>query len=266
MGDWLEWRERCALALCSAGAQSALMGFAAMHFSRLTRHYATRTNAPDQPPQLSGRETWHLFETHLAVRHNREGKRYKDWLFARLAGTADDELDVVAGGAALLMRDVVREHLRNEHSAQGVVSLSAPLAETGSASLTVEDLLPGTIDTADEVAKHEFEHLALGHAGEFFRDMDHREKVAVLAKSLGLSLADPAVEEVAGCRKSVLNTSYRGALERLAADLRRQYEEDDMQSVRILVLMTFEAVASLAGAWGVSERGCARLLSMAEPR
>jgi hypothetical protein len=197
------------------------------------------------------------------LNNTREGKRYKDWLFER-AGTWDAEaLDVLAGGAVLILRDVVREHLRREHEPAWMRSLNGPVDTSAGEGLTLEDLLPGGIDPSDEVATREFQHLSAVHAGEFLKDMPLRERVVVLARELGLSIAHPAVERVAGCRKSLLGKSYHACFERLAGWIRRQYEEDDPEAVRILTVMTCQELGSAVRAWGAGDKNAAVLLSLA---
>jgi len=203
LGEWREWKDRCALDLCSGPTQESLAAFAATHFGRHVRRCAHITNQPYLSSPLTGRESWHHLETFLMVRNSREGKRYKDWLFARADGVAgDDQLDAVAGTAAFLMRDAVREHLRQEHAPRGTMSLNAPVPGAEASGLTLEDLLPGAISPADEVAAREFERLAEAHARAFFEATPRRDRVAILAKHLGLSLADPAVLQKAGCARA----------------------------------------------------------------
>lgn len=264
LGSWLEWKERCAAGLCSPEVQSELCGFAAVHFARYVRRYVYRTNVRPEGVCVPEKDAWHLFEAHLAVRSGRRGKRYKDWLFDRTGGCRPGSVDTVAGGAALLMRDVVREHLRREYQPAGVVSLQAPLGRSLGPQLTLEDLLPGEIDPADEVARREFEQLAESHAGDWMAGMDRRERVAWLAKGAGLSLAHPAVEKAAGCRKSVLNDVYHNLIRRVVRQMEEDYADDDPGAVRVLTLMTLAELSRRVRLWGGSITECAALLSLAE--
>jgi hypothetical protein len=170
-------------------------------------------------------------------------------------------LDALVGGAVVLIRDVAREHLRREKAPSWIVSLQAPIPGVPQVTLTLEDLLPGTVDPAEEAAVREFERLSRVHAHAFFQAMERRERVALLAKELGLSLASPLVEEVAGCRKSALNDAYFTFFKRVAADLKTQYAEDDENSLRILAEMTFRGINDMVWEWGASERSCADFFS-----
>jgi hypothetical protein len=218
--------------------RARLHAFARSRFERCLARYAAGAEhpVPDDP--------WHLLEAHLTVSATRGGKRYKDWLFARVAGSGDPPLDVVQGGASLMMRDVVRDYIRRECAPPSAVSLSRPLVEGGERSVTLLDLLPAGLDPACDVCLREYETLAEEHAREFAAELSQRERIVLIAKSLRLSLAHPAVEQLAGCRKSTLSDAYRDLMQRIAERLRARYREDDVESVLTLALMTVEKVSA----------------------
>ena len=113
LNHWVEWKELCAADLCSDTARQALREFAFLRFRKFAYQYAHRTNTGGTGALVpDAGDAWHLFETHLAVKTTKQGKRYKDWLFDRVRSTKDPPLDVVQGGASLMMRDVVRERHR----------------------------------------------------------------------------------------------------------------------------------------------------------
>lgn len=258
---WLEWRRRCALPRCSPPAQDALRDFAHHRFALYLSRYARETCLTSAaPPALPPQDAWHLFESHLALKSTREGKRYKEWLVARTAGQdAQEDARTLESGSTLIIRAAAREFLHREFSPRGVLSMQQNLAEGSGGSVTLEDLLAGGDDPAAEAARREYERLADQHAAEEFPDLERRERVAVAAKALGLSLAHPTVERLAGCRRSVLNTSYQAWVERLAARLRLRYVDDDQESVLHLVMQTIQNVKNLALRWAKSENACARL-------
>ena len=262
--SWTEWKDRCAIGLCTGPVQNELRSFAAVHFTLYLRRYAYRTNSSFVQADLAEGEAWHLFETHLAVRNTRQGKRYKEWLFARMPGTERDDLESLAGGAALIIRDAAREHLRREYTSTDFISLNSPVQGADSAGLTLEDLLPGTMDPVDEVATREFERLAVEHAKDLIADMSRRDKIALLAKELGISLAHPEVEKAAGCRKSVLNESYQSFILGTAEKMKETYSKDDPASVRMLTLLTLREIKDLVRIWAGSSAESGRLLSIAE--
>jgi hypothetical protein len=262
--SWMEWKDRCAIGLCTRAVQNELGNFAGIHFKRYLRRYAYRTNLRNEQIDLNRGDAWHLFETYLTVRNTRQGKKYKDWLYARSSGTEQMDLKVLAGGASLLIRDVAREHLRREYSPSSMISLNSPVDGLDETRLTLEDLLPGAIDPVDEVAKREFEQLATQHAQEFFAAMNRRERIAVLAKIVGISLANREVEKAAGCRKSVLSQSYRKFILNAAARMNKYYSTEDTEAVKVLTLMTLQAVKEVVKTWAGSSSGVSRFLSTTE--
>ena len=262
--SWTEWKDRCAIGLCTGAVQSELRNFAAVHFALYLQRYSYRTNAQGGQSDLADGDPWHLFEAHLAVRNTRQGKKYKEWLFARLPGAERDDLEALAGGAALLLRDVAREHLRREYAPCDTISLNSPMSGVDESGMTLEDLLPGSIDPVDEVATREFERLAAGHALEFFARMGQRERIAFLAKDLGISLAHAEVEKAAGCRKSVLSQSYQTFIMNAAVEMKERYSAEDSESVRVLTLMTLQGIKACIGKWARSSTDLSIFFSIAE--
>lgn len=265
-GEWEEWRKKCALGLCVETARRALRQFAAARFARYAGAYAHRVNhtcpatllpAPDAP--------WHLFETHLCARRNRAGKSYKEWLFARTAAGAADELDTLQGGASLLMRDVVREFLRRECSARGVVSLDQPVAgAAGRAPVSLRELLPGTGDVPGEVEANEIRSLAAPAADEILTGWDRRCRVALLARELGLSLAHPVVVTAVPCRKTALNDAYHHALRAVAEWPRVRFPGEDRDWQAALSRQILEELKIRILLWGRAENACAPFFGIRE--
>lgn len=258
---WGEWRALCALGLCPAAVQQALTGFAEFHFRRFIRRYAFRTNAPAEGAMLSARDSWHLLETHMTARQTRNGKRYKDWLFARIPPGSPSPMRAVAGGAVLLMREAAREYLLREAAPARQVSLASPLSPDGTG--TLEDLLPDMVSPADEAARREYEALAREYAEEWFAALGARDRVIVLARHLGLPLNHPAVEQAAGCRKSKAFAALKSLVETLAADLKKQYPEDPLEALRLLAVLTFEALHRRVQGWAQGEPRCTELFALA---
>ena len=267
MACWIEWKRLCALGLCNEQTRKTLQDFAGSRFRTYARRCAGMTSAGrhnGRAPAVEAREAWHLFETRLVTSTTAAGKRYKDWLFARTECSADHPLDVIQGGASLIMRDVVREHLRREYSPANSVSTSEPLWAGEGAVLTIEDLLPGGWDPAAEAADRECGRLARERAAGEFSDAARRERVGLAARSLGLSLAHPAVERAAGCRKSVLSAALRALVERVAARVRADFGTDDPRTLLTLSLLTLSEMKIKAVEWARSERTCARLFNLVE--
>lgn len=267
LASWTEWKRVCALGGCGPDARGTLQGFAHHRF----HHFAARLAGgpwedlvPGLRHQIDPADAWHLFESFLEIRSTRAGKRYKDWLFARLSHGVGSPLSMLESGATVIMRDVVREHVRRECHARREVSIQAPLSGADGHPLTLEVLLPAADDPVDDVARREYATLADALAGETCQSMRPRTRVVVLARLLGLSLSDPVVEEAAGCRKSVLNEE----LTRFHASLRRRVEEryadDGPRGVADILCRTMLGIQERLLAAARSQDDCAALLLCAE--
>jgi len=173
----------------------------------------------------------------------------------------NDKEKAVNGGAALLLKDVVREFLRNEYLPDYIISMNTPVHENGR-EITIEDLLPGTIDPSDEMVAREFEQFAKDHAYTFFRKMNQKEKVAFLARDLGVPMSHPVIMKLTGRHKTVLNQLLQDAVQKIAETLKIQYADEAQDSVRLLTVLTIQEVNQCAQNWGKSNKKYAQLISM----
>ncbi len=224
---WREWKAQCALDLCSKTTAAHLRQFGGRRF----RRYVERCLPKSGPGRasadvLSPRDAWHRFEVHLCVRESRAGKRYKEWLFQRADPHEAHWERIVEAGATVLMRTVVREFLRHEHAVPWMRSLQDPLLGSDGTPLTLEDLLPGTLDPSDEAERKEIEEAAGHVAGEILSDLSSRERIAVAARDSGVSLSHSDVlKKAAGCQKSALYTAYRKVFHKIAARVQEDAEK-----------------------------------------
>ena len=264
LDPWVEWKRLCALGRCTAPTQTTLRDFVTRRFSGLVQRYHFQTNVPGSAAlTLLPTDPWHLLETHLTINQTGSGKRYKDWLFAWAAQHHRGGVAAIENGVCLLLRDVVREYLRREFFPARVLSLSQPLAGTDGEHC-LEDLLPGQLDPAAEIERREFERQAQARAQIAWPELSPRERVALLAKDLGLSLAHPLVLEITGCGKSMVNQAYRELVRRLATRLSVDYADDDRAAIVTLTIMTLHELHHLSREWGKSENQCRPLFDRAE--
>jgi hypothetical protein len=259
---WQTWYRICALAGCPDEVRAALTGFSHSRFMT----YLRRLGGGDVEPgsAVEPARAWHLFESHLQLKATRQGKRYKDWLFARLDASADAPARVIEGGASLIVRSVVREYVRDERPRAGVASLDAPIADDFGQPLTLEDLLACPADTTDDVMARERDAMARRCAVASFAELADRDRIVLASKGLGVSLAHPVVERLAGSRKSVLSERYRGWVLQVADGLRSQHEGEDAHDLMWTALQTVHYARSLAVAWARSEKRCGDLFQCVE--
>ncbi len=247
---WNEWKKQCALSLCAESTITLLRDFAHRRFHNYFRRYAERVGLRNSAAyDMDGRDSWHLFETHLQINKSREGKRYKDWLFARAGGAAA----ALESGATLLMRDVVREYLRREYSAAWMKSIQAGAGAGEERGWTLEDLLPGQADPLSDVMEREYKELAEKEAARILRDLSRRERIALAARAAGLSLAEPRIERAAGCKKSMLNQVWQTAAEKVAVEIRRAWAGEDRDAILQLTLSVFDTLKKQTILWISSE-------------
>lgn len=255
--NWIEWKELCARKLCDAETQSRLGSFAQSRFGIQLKRQISTTNMheSDAVRQLPcADDAWHQFESFAALKATREGKRYKDWIFARVQNRIGSPLDVIQSGASLIMRSVVRAHLRAEYAPHRAISMDQPL---GSSALTMGDLLPGSANPADTVAENEYRLLAEEYAKKLFESLAHRERIGLLAKFNGISLDSAEVLEAADCGKSTLNQVVRDMLARLRDDLSREYRDDGHDAIVAFALLVIQCLEKETNRWKKLENNLA---------
>ena len=209
---WQLWRDVCALARCTDEARHDLQGFACNRFTRYLQKSRPSAAAP------SAADAWHAFESYLALGHNRTAKAWKQWLFAR--GGKKPTRDCVQGGATLVMRDVVREHLRREHAPVWMTSLDAPVegqrAPYISPTNSVADLLPDPVDPLIAVDANEQMQLADHLYPMVTQQLPFRDRIALTVHQAGKALYHTSVLTAAGCSKSSICNALHHGMQKLA--------------------------------------------------
>jgi hypothetical protein len=256
LANWQEWKDKCALALCAEDTRRLLPGFVHSRFSHFAQAYAGTTNAGSASGLIpSSKEAWHRFETHFQLHDSPGGKKYKEWLFARMETRGYSAQESVEAGATMLMRDVVREYLLREHSSRRTVSISQGAGGSSheGTTLSVEELLPGTMDTTRAVEDRELDAMACADAEGAFARLDRRERIALLAHEAGMSLAHPEALKAAGCGRSALNAAFHSALTGIAAYARECHPREEATVQATLACLLFDHIRSLVFLWGKSE-------------
>lgn len=266
LNAWIEWKERCALDLCQAPTRDYLSRFALVRFLQHFYRYSYVTNLKENTMSpVDERQAWHLFESYSTVRESRQGKRYKDWMFCRTGQVSEPPLEAIEGGAFVIMRDVVRTFLRTEYMPRAVLSIQQPLGRDGEDALLLEDLLASELTASDQLLLSEYEAHAEEEAGPIYEAMTRREKVAVLAKLLGLPLTHRRVGSAAGCRKSKLFRVHRDWAIATVNRIKAAYPEDDAASQLTLALIVMDRVGDRVMAWA-RQRSSLRMFFTDEKR
>jgi hypothetical protein len=259
---WDEWRKRCAILRCGPAAQAALRGFAWARFVHYAGHLLDEDAVRARVP--SAVDCWHLFESYLAVASPRSGRRYKEWLFARLERSKDPPLDVIQGGASLLVRTVVRAWLLNEGPQRRMCPLSAPVAEGEAGVLELEDLLPAPPE--DSLEQAEIEQAAARLLPGCLAELTRAERLVLLAKQLGLPLYDPAVLRLAGVGRSRASILWRGVFQRVAALTRQRHPQEPRDWQLQLALLVSRKLGEKILFWGRVEKSTQPFFYMMEER
>ncbi|MDP6491513.1 MAG: hypothetical protein QGH42_05570 [Kiritimatiellia bacterium] len=266
MQPWNEWKERCAVLRCSPETRLALHTFGGQRYRTLAQRCLSTINVSDVVlVALPDADAWHLLELHMTLPEAINGKAYKEWLFARVEGASDAPFDIVQGGATLLMRSVVREHLRREYLSAAHISTHQGPPGTHPTEDATEEWLPGTLDTAEAVETEELALLAAKHAATLFEDLPRRQRIALAARHLHIPLSNARLLAVAGCLRSALHGAFREFAEHVLDYVRDHFPRDDRDTQRDLALALFERISHLCASWAETDYHCRTALSAQHP-
>jgi len=247
---WLEWKKKCALALCTdPQARAYLLAFGSRRFQTCKNRIENYDGASITIPVPE--DCWHLFESHAITKKRQEdAKRYKDWIFDRL-----EKVNVygIESGAYGLFRDIARDYVHNEYHERRVDSLEAHLGnhQDSDTPLSLEDLVPGTVNSAcAEAINNEYRDNAEDVAERCFKNLDDREKTAVLASWLGLSLAHKVVVKAAQCQHTMLYRAKDAVCRKMKDEISSLYQDEDPQSLKCLYLFSLHALSERSVTWG----------------
>jgi hypothetical protein len=243
LADWTEWKARCALDLCPPETRRRLHAYAQQRFLHYLRKYIRASNATNaRAATPSAPDAWHLLESHMTVNTTRSGKRYKDWLFARRARSGEDLLDVVQGGATLIVREVVRRHLRREFSPRNFVSAQTSLPQHPDAGITIQDLLPASHDFMNDAACRELLQMAAQHADRLYPTLKRRDRLVLLARLRGMSFKSSRTVAFTGCSRNTMRRTLNAVVVQVSDRLASEYRREDPQTLRLLIHMTIQAL------------------------
>ncbi len=242
LGAWSAWRERCSLALCGGSDRTKLLDYAGYHGNRYLRRYAHRAGDGQRLDPLPAEEIFHLLEVHFTVQQTRRGKCYKSWLFARASGSASETANAVEGGAALLIRDVIRDYIRRECPCRRSVAMDQVVRRDHREVITLGDLLPAP-RTEPEPAQHELNRQAERCADRFLPTMTDRETIILRARLRKIPLSHPDVLRTAGVGKSRVHEIYRHMFTRLADCVRELTPEEMPAFQRRIALAAYDHIA-----------------------
>lgn len=258
--DWREWYLCCSLERCRDETKTKLIQFARHRFHYYLRVIKKAYEAPSQTP--STRYCWHLFETQLIVGKTRAGKSYKNWLFARIKNSTDDPLDVVQGGATLLVRWVVRNWAKSELRPKTSVSYRDKTNYYSDLNLTVDDLLPS--HGSKSIEQVEIYDLADKLLPLLYRRLNQPEYILLLSRHLGIPLSHPLVLQLTKFNQQGAYRAWNRIFRKIADVVRSAHPDEDVAwLLRISMRLTQEIAPKVLqrSEW---DRDAGRLVTLAK--
>jgi hypothetical protein len=278
---WLEWKEACTIDKCKT--EEHVEYLKRFGFHRFCKNieiintkqcrqkssslslpaYQHKDDAEDGSTKLFW---WNLLEAKMIAGANKGGKLYKDWLFDRLNILKGTQVAIIESGASVLMRDVVRKHVCEEYCGKLEQSLDVPLGDDASFSMKDVYYVVHVYNACarwliDEIIIRDYERLGGEIASPYFKSMSNRERVAVLASALDVSLANPEVCRMAGCQHAMVYAALHKCQKNITSIIADKYPEEDKESVRFLNYYSLLALSELCVEWGKSEKKCLPLFT-----
>ncbi|MGA0333770.1 MAG: hypothetical protein ACO3NW_07425 [Kiritimatiellia bacterium] len=211
MRAWRNWREACALEKISAPESARLREVIAERFRSMLRKLHLHGGA--QLPAPSAAECAQLFESYCALHQRQDGKKYKHWLLTR----GRQDLDTVQSGVMLLIRNVVREWVRDCHPATAAVSLQQRVG-LGSTPVTLEELLPAEAAEPRSADQCAWMEQMLRRAE---KSLEPAERAVLILRARGTVFSAPGVRAEFGLGKTALHKYHRTLLENWAEEIKK---------------------------------------------
>ena len=266
--NWAEWKKKCDLRRCGDETKAALLAYmqnrihALVSWSMKSQRYAYHDIK--EIDQWTG---WDLFENYYVARGERTHKVYKDWLFLTAQNSSDDQVVVLEKETNTLLRNIIRDYIKEHYPPKQARSLDAPTQFT--TQLNKPDKAAWTDfqkmthqSPRDNIESRDARDAATDFAAQFFDAMDLRERVVLVVLGLDLPASCPEAERAAQCKKSMLGHARGQLRTRLKKQLEREFSEDT-------VYLSFYVVEALTGkcmTWAKNEADCASIFSLAEKR
>jgi hypothetical protein len=231
MQAWRHWHEACALGLISETGRMQLRRVIADRFRSMLRKINLHGQGMlSAPPEA---DCAHLFESYCAVHQRRDGKKYKDWLLTR--GRRD--LDTVQSGVMLLVRNVVREWIRDVHPKTAALSLQQCLGDHG---VSLQELLP---DQKTPARSEDQTLWMAAYLAEARADLEAVEITVLKLRAQDVIFSAPGIQETYGVGKSTLHKYHRRLLTRIAEAAVARFPELSPEDGVRLVLDILDALA-----------------------
>lgn len=216
---WEEWKEKCAIALCSEATKQILSDWAVPQIrNRFREKNPTHELAKATEAPATGVDPrWSLMEVHFVAGKQSAGKTYKDHLFDCIKSEQSAEANrtdlqryfsrACANEIPKLAKKELAEEIRALHEGVQLMSLDQPVdAATEGPSLAeaYQGAQHEGLDPASDSAKAELQAIARQEAEAWLGSMTLREKLVWGCEAAGRTLADPAIESIAGVKRSQL--------------------------------------------------------------
>lgn len=232
MAAWHSWHRACAFDLLEEKERAWLKKVVGDRFRsrvRKLKHCGIHLPSPENTVCAGCFETW------CALHTRQDGKRYKDWLLNR--GRRD--LDTVQSGVMLLVRNVVREWIRDSQPTVAELSLDQPLPEAG--GLCLFELLPERIAAEHPVQKS----WAESRAAHLMEEAEPLERAVLRVRGEGRVFSHPQVRADTGYGKTVMHESHRQLLEKVAGDVKDEFPDLNVEESSALVLDILDQASEL---------------------
>ena len=248
---WAEWRAKCDLTKCSLQAQIFLKNFADKIFNYWLKQIDPNANVPS----TFGGESyaWEIFEQKMLTGITNEGKRYKDDLIEAAHG--------IESRASGRLRDCVRSafFFTKKKVVTGAIEIDGAFISDPDAP-TLRELFNPFHLTAQNELQAEARKMGEG----IFDSLNLRQKMALIAIELGLSLSLPELEAIFECKQSMRYSAYSSIRMDLLERFRQWLPDEDKEIYELLTDLALNHLQEKALQWGMSEKTCEPLFHLGE--
>ena len=206
--DWIQWKQTCAYKRCSEEARDRLGKFGWKRMSKRLLALGLQEQFKRDHDTDPASASWHWVDSHVIFKGTLHQRPYKDALFEMCPTVS--EIEKYTSKATF--RAAAKEFGRYYAKGAAAVSLDRPTENDDGNDLYNSFSAPDALPPEDQLEFREFAEFFEQEASTVFNELEEVTKIAILASSLGLSLDNTIVNELAGLQHTTLYDRVRNAL------------------------------------------------------
>ena len=271
--DWAEWKQECAFELCNEKAQERLGKFCSMRLFNSSKGCSPKTFLEISEQlgiggnvdlKIKNQRVLAYLDAQFIIDkldNKQKGKKkkiLKEWMIKE-----SPTLSHIEATATYFIWGLRKKFLKDERGAE--FSNFSKGRKVGNEGLTLDDLAESNEPRpADEIKYKELEEELYAKANVFYLELSKDRKIAILARSLGISLKNSIVLAASEKGHSVLYENLKNDLAAFAGIIQKCEDLKNEPTAR-LEIASLHILGGISLEWAKKpENGCIEILKVSD--